>query len=78
MTDMFISWSGEHSKIIASNLKSILELAFENEDITVFMSEKDIESGTEWFPSIKSHLNNSCCAIIVLTKENTNAPWAFV
>ena len=75
MTEMFISWSGEHSKIIASNLKSILELAFENEDITVFMSEKDIESGTEWFPSIKYHLNNSCCAIIVLTKENTNAPW---
>lgn len=49
MTEMFISWSGEHSKIIASNLKSILELAFENEDITVFMSEKDIESGTECF-----------------------------
>lgn len=75
MSEVFISWSGEYSKDIASNLKNILELVFENEDITVFMSEKDIGSGAEWFQIIKSHLNNSCCVIIVLTKENLNAPW---
>ncbi len=75
MQELFISWSGKHSKIIASHLKTTLEEIFGNEDFSVFMSEKDIESGTEWFRIIKNHLTNSSCAIIVLTKENTSAPW---
>ena len=75
MREIFISWSGKHSKAIASNLKSTLNEIFENEELSVFMSETDIESGTEWFKVIKSHLTNSCCAIIVLTKENINASW---
>lgn len=75
MSEVFISWSGEHSKNIAANLKIALEEIFENEDFSAFMSERDIESGTEWFQTIKNHLIESRCAIIVLTKENISAPW---
>lgn len=75
MSEVFISWSGEHSKAIASHLKMTLEGIFENETFSAFMSEKDIESGSEWFNTIKAHLIDSRCAIIVLTKENISAPW---
>lgn len=75
MWEVFISWSGKNSKAIATKLKKTLEDIFENENFSVFMSEKDIESGTEWFKTIKDHLMKSCCAIIVLTKENISAPW---
>ena len=75
MSEVFISWSGEHSKSIAISLKLFLEELFENESFSAFMSEKDIPSGSEWFKVIEERLINSACAIIVLTKENVSAPW---
>lgn len=75
MKKIFISWSGSSSKNIANALKNNIEKIFENEELTIFMSAADIESGTEWFEKIKSNLLDSDCAILILTKENLSAPW---
>lgn len=75
MPHIFISWSGENSKIIASRLKLALDEIFENERLSTFMSEKNIESGDEWFQTIKQQLVTCNFVIIILTKDNLSAPW---
>lgn len=67
---IFISWSGERSKMIANALKSWLEKFFQT--IEVFMSESDIEPGTRWAFRLNDELQISNYGIICLTPENQN------
>lgn len=70
---IFISWSGERSKMIAKALKSWLENFFQN--VEVFMSESDIEPGTRWASRLNDELQISNYGIICLTPENQNSQW---
>lgn len=70
---IFVSWSGDRSKMIAIALKAWLERFFQN--IDVFMSESDIEPGTRWAQRLNDELQVSRYGIICLTPENRNSDW---
>lgn len=70
---IFISWSGDRSKMIANALKSWLEKFFQT--VEVFMSESDIEPGTRWAFRLNEELQISNYGIICLTPENQNSQW---
>lgn len=73
---LFISWSGKLSRSIGKALKHWLcKSVFPGEDLDVFISDEDIDAGSDWLSVIKSELQHSNCAIIVLTKDNVQAPW---
>lgn len=75
---IFISWSGEKSKIIANKLKNILEKnIFEGTGLTCFVSDVDISSGTDWWNKINRELKSSRMGILCITKENITAPWIY-
>lgn len=70
---IFVSWSGERSKMIAIALKAWLEKFFQT--VEVFMSESDIEPGTRWASRLNDELQVSTYGIICLTPENQNSQW---
>jgi hypothetical protein len=39
------------------------------------MSEHDIKAGALWEKELIKNLNQTDCGILLLTKENQNAPW---
>lgn len=73
MTNVFISWSGEKSKLIAEELRrwipSVLQFA------KPYFTPNDIEKGTKWGTEISGKLAESNVGIICLTRENINRPW---
>ena len=73
---LFVSWSGKPSRSIGKALKRWLcESVFPGEELDVFISDEDIDAGSDWLSVIKGELQCSDCAIIVLTKDNIRAPW---
>lgn len=74
---VFISWSGETSRVVAQGLKDAIESAFARDEVTVFFSRVDIAAGTEWYQAIKDEVENSAVGIICLTPENVSAPWIY-
>lgn len=70
---VFISWSGELSKIIAEQLKSFLETTIQA--TKPFFSSSVIEKGERWFQTVSKELELSNYCLICLTKENITAPW---
>ena len=71
--NIFISWSGKRSKILASALRDWIPLIIQQ--AKPFMSKEDIETGTQWMKAILSKLDQSDFGIICLTPENLNKPW---
>lgn len=75
---IFICWSGESSKKIATELKSLLERKiFSGTGLICFVSELDIASGTDWWNKIQRELKTSKIGILCITKENLSAPWIY-
>jgi hypothetical protein len=70
---IFISWSGERSKDVASSLKNWLSDVFQDDEI--FMSDHDIEAGARWANKLNAELEESSFGIICLTSDNLKAPW---
>lgn len=70
---VFLSWSGEHSKQIASVFKDWLPSVIQS--IDPFISSEDIEKGSRWNTEIAQKLQETSFGIIFLTKDNLNAPW---
>lgn len=70
---VFISWSGERSKMVASALRGWLTLMFET--IQPWMSSTDIGKGTRWADEISRQLENSDVGIVCVTPENMQNPW---
>jgi hypothetical protein len=75
---IFISWSGENSKIIAREIKIILEdVIFKGRGLNCFVSDVDIASGADWWNKIKGELMTCKLGILCVTKENVKAPWLY-
>lgn len=75
---LFISWSGPKSKEIAKALKLILENnIFSQTDLSCFVSDVDIASGSDWWEKIKSELTNCQLGVLCVTKENLKSPWIY-
>lgn len=71
---VFISWSGEHSKQVASVLREWLPVVIQA--IKPWFSTVDIDKGEAWLTSIQASLAESKgVGIFCLTPDNVSAPW---
>lgn len=75
---IFISWSGSNTREFAEGLKRILEdRIFPETGLQCFVSNVDIASGTDWWPTISGELRACNLGILCITAENVAAPWIF-
>jgi len=70
---LFISWSGEASKVAALGLKSFVSNVIQSVD--AFVSDTDIDRGSKWADVITSQLNTTSFGILCITPDNLEAPW---
>lgn len=70
---VFLSWSGERSKLVAELLDEWLQCVLQA--LTPWMSSKDIDRGSLWFSEITDQLQNTMVGVICLTQDNKNKPW---
>jgi TIR domain len=70
---IFLSWSGDRSKLIAETLRAWLPKVIQA--IHPWMSSLDIDRGAKWNNEISSELSASRFGIICLTSENLEKPW---
>src|SRR5215218_3344290 len=75
MMKVFISWSGEASKEVATCLRELLPLALMR--IKFWMSAKDISPGLQWSHEVRHNLSESAIGIVCLTPENLRSSWIY-
>ena len=71
--NVFISWSGDRSKGIASALKHWLPDVFQG--LQVWMSDHDIQAGARWGTELEKVLEESKVGIVCLTPESLRSHW---
>lgn len=72
-TNVFLSWSGERSRRVASALVDWLPRVIQS--IRPWTSDEHIFKGDRWFKEIGSNLGSHNVGIICVTPENHKAPW---
>ena len=70
---VFISWSGERSKLVAELLDEWIQCVIQAVD--PWLSSKDIDRGSLWFSEISNQLSDTKVGIVCLTKQNKEKPW---
>lgn len=70
---VFISWSGDKSKAIASVFKEWIPAVIQA--AKPYFSPNDIDKGARWSNEIAKELETSRIGIICLTDDNLQAPW---
>lgn len=70
--EVFITWSGEASHILAEGVRDFLMRAIQA--ITPFLSSEDIRKGQRWNEQIGARLESARYAIVCLTRSNGNPP----
>jgi len=70
---VFISWSGERSKLLAIALREWLQPILQS--VEVWMSEADIDAGDRWGQEVARELSSCNFGIICVTPENLGASW---
>lgn len=73
MMKVFLSWSGERSRLVATLLDEWLRCVLQA--IRPWISTKDIDRGSLWFSEIQDQLQDVTTGIICLTQENKEKPW---
>ncbi len=71
--EIFISWSGDISQVVAEELRSWLPLVLNGPSL--WLSSKDLPEGSRWNAELSQRLAASSFGIIVATPENLSAPW---
>jgi signal transduction histidine kinase len=71
--NVFISWSGEPSRKVASLLYAWLPRFVQS--IDPFLSSEDIRKGARWFIEISNELEQINFGILCVTRSNLDAPW---
>lgn len=71
--NVFISWSGSTSKEIAQVLNDWLPSVVQA--IKPYFSPVDIDKGTRWNGEINKELESTDVGLLILTRDNINAPW---
>src|SRR5262249_14346074 len=71
--NVFISWSGERSKMVAAALYDWLPMVVQS--ARPWMSEEDIEKGSRGLDEIAKALEALSVGIVCLTPENLDRPW---
>lgn len=70
---VFISWSGERSKLLAESLRAWLPKVIQT--LNPWMSSQDIGAGARWLSEVSAILNKTNIGIICITPENQHNPW---
>jgi hypothetical protein len=70
---VFLSWSGNKSKHVASALNQWLPLLINT--IEPWLSSENIEPGARWSPEIAAKLEAANTGIICVTQSNAAEPW---
>jgi hypothetical protein len=70
---VFLSWSGNRSKEVASLLSEWLCCVIQA--IRPWISTRDLDRGSLWFGEINDQLKDTSVGIICLTQENKTRPW---
>ena len=71
--NVFISWSGERSRLVAEVLRNWISHFFDT--IQFYVSSIDMEKGTRWIEELSSELDSTNYGIICVTNDNFEAPW---
>jgi hypothetical protein len=71
--NVFISWSGERSKLIAEAFREWLPMVIQS--VKPWMSNTDIDKGSRGLAEIAKALDGIKVGISCLTPENVSAPW---
>lgn len=71
---VFISWSGEDTKLVAGFLHEILSERFYKKGLVFFYSP-EIPTGSIWVNSILTNLERCCFGIICMSIHNIDSPW---
>jgi hypothetical protein len=72
---LFLSWSGERSRQMAESLRRLFPLIVQ--DLDVFLSAHDIESGARWARELANSLDQSSFGILCLTPDNLDSKWLY-
>ena len=70
---VFISWSGEKSKEIATAIRNWLPSVIQA--VKPYFSPDDIAKGARWATEIATELGSSQIGLLILTADNVEAPW---
>jgi hypothetical protein len=70
---LFLTWSGDKSKRIASALRDWIPSIIN--DVEPWMSEEDIAKGAHWPSHLGRELEQAKFGIICVTPDNLNEPW---
>lgn len=70
---LFISWSGDRSKLVASMLVELLPDVIQG--IKPWMSAHQIGAGARWAQELSKELEACNFGIICLTSDNLESPW---
>jgi hypothetical protein len=71
--DVFLSWSGERSKLVARALRDWIPLVID--EVKPWFSGRDIPAGQRWTSEVGTRLEETNFGILCLTRENLQAPW---
>ena len=71
--EVFLSWSGDYSRELAEKFNKWLPKVIQN--VTPFMSEKDLKLGSVWNDKINESLTDSIVGILFITPDNINSSW---
>lgn len=70
---VFVSWSGERSRLVARALSRWLRDPLQS--IDCWMSEVDIGAGTQWNRELWAQLDRTDFGVLCLTPENLDSRW---
>jgi hypothetical protein len=70
---VFVSWSGERSRLIAEAVRSWLPKVVKS--VNPWMSTEDIGAGARWLSEVSATLNAATVGLICVTPENQHNPW---
>jgi hypothetical protein len=70
---VFVSWSGEASKVMAKGFHKFTQQVLGRAD--PWMSTQDIEVGTRWGDELRDAIAKSGFCVICVTKQNVQKPW---
>lgn len=73
LMEVFLSWSGDYSRELAAKFNKWLPKVIQN--VTPFMSEKDLKLGSVWNDKINESLTDSMVGILFITPDNINSSW---
>jgi hypothetical protein len=71
--EVFISWSGPAAKAVANELHEWLPTV--HQQVTPWVSDKDIAAGSVWREEIRKALGRAVYSIICVTQEGLRSPW---